>query len=67
MPADEKRAVIRNGLLEDGERLAYDFDLNDFKAYFINIWKYFSNDIGFFDVDREDIKLINNLNDILNV
>lgn len=67
LPADEKRAIIRNGLLEDGERLAYDFDLNDFKAYFINIWKYFSNYIGFFDVDREDIKLINNLNDILNV
>lgn len=67
LPADEERAVIRNGLLEDGERLAYDFDLNDFKAYFINIWKYFSNYIGFFDVDRKDIKLINNLNDILNV
>lgn len=67
LPADEKRAIIRNGLLEDGERLAYDFDLNDFKAYFINIWKYFSNYIGFFDVDRKDIKLINNLNDILNV
>lgn len=67
LPADEERAVIRNRLLEDGERLAYDFDLNDFKVYFINIWKYFSNYIGLFDVDRKDIKLINNLNDILNV
>ena len=27
LPADEERAVIRNRLLEDGERLAYDFDL----------------------------------------
>lgn len=67
LPADEERAIIRNGLLEDSEHLAYDFDLNDFKAYFINIWKYFSNYIGFFDVDRKDIKLINNLNNILNV
>ena len=67
LPADEERAAIRNRLLEDGEHLAYDFDLNNFKAYFTNIWKYFSNYIGFFDVDREDIKLINNLNDILNV
>lgn len=67
LPADEERAVIRNGLLEDGEHLVDDFDLNDFKAYFINIWKYFSNYIGFFDVDRKDIRLVNNLNDILNV
>lgn len=67
LPADEERAVIRNRLLEDGERLVDDFDLNDFKAYFINIWKYFSNYIGLFDVDRKDIRLVNNLNDILNV
>lgn len=67
MLADEERAIIRNGLLEDGEHLVDVFDLNDFKAYFINIWKYFSNYIGFFDVDRKDIKLINNLNNILNV
>ena len=68
LPADEERAVIRNRLLEDGEHLVYDdFDLNNFKAYFINIWKYFSNYIGLFDVDRKDIRLVNNLNDILNV
>ena len=67
LPADEERAVIRNGLLKDGERLVDVFDLNNFKAYFINIWKYFSNYIGFFDVDRKDIRLVNNLNDILNV
>ena len=68
LPADEERAVIRNRLLEDGEHLVYDdFDLNNFKAYFINILKYFSNYIGLFDVDRKDIRLVNNLNDILNV
>lgn len=68
LPADEERAVIRNRLLEDGEHLVYDdFDLNNFKAYFINIWKYFSNYIGLSDVDRKDIRLVNNLNDILNV
>lgn len=67
LPADEERAVIRNGLLEDGEHLVDVFDLNNFKAYFINIWKYFSNYIGLFDVDRKDIRIVNNLNDILNV
>ena len=67
LPADEERAVIRNGLLEDGEHLVDVFDLNNFKAYFINIWKYFSNYIRLFDVDRKDIRLVNNLNDILNV
>ena len=67
LPADEERAVIRNGLLEDGEHLVDVFDLNNFKAYFINIWKYFSNYIGLFDVDRKDIRLVHNLNDILNV
>ena len=67
LPADEERAVIRNRLLEDGEHLVDVFDLNNFKAYFINIWKYFSNYIGLFDVDRKDIRLVNNLNDILNV
>lgn len=53
LPADEERAVIRNRLLEDGEHLVDVFDLNNFKAYFINIWKYFSNYIGLFDVDRK--------------
>ena len=48
---------------DEAVTVAY-IDLNDFKAYFINIWKYFSNYIGFFDVDRKDIKLINNLNNI---
>lgn len=67
LPADEERAVIRNRLLEDGEHLVDVFDLNNFKAYFINIWKYFSNYIGLFDVDRKDIRLVNNLNDILNI
>ncbi len=31
------------------------------------MWKYFKRYIGFFDVDRKDIQLINNLNDILNL
>lgn len=43
------------------------FDLDNFKMYYKNMWKYFKRYIGFFDVDRKDIQLINNLNDILNL
>ena len=52
LPADEERAVIRNRLLEDGEHLVDVFDLNNFKAYFINIWKYFETISRHIDVAR---------------
>ena len=44
-----------------------DFELDSFKTYYKNVWKYFKRYIGLFDVDRKDIQLINNLNDILNL
>ena len=58
---------MRNNLIENGVYLVDDFDLDSFKTYFKNVWKYFKRYIGLFDVDRKDIQLINNLNDILNL
>ena len=66
-PSDNERAEMRDALLENGENLVDDFDLDSFKTYFKNVWKYFKRYIGFFDVDRKDIQLINNLNDVLNL
>lgn len=66
-PSDNERAEMRDALLENGENLMDDFDLDSFKTYFKNVWKYFKRYIGFFDVDRKDIQLINNLNDVLNL
>lgn len=67
---DRERNEKRTALLSDSERiywyLSYDkeFDLEDFKSYFKNVWEYFSRYIGFFDIDRKDIKLISYLNRI---
>lgn len=66
-PSDHERTEIRNTLLENGKYLIDDFELDSFKTYYKNVWKYFKRYIGLFDVDRKDIQLINNLNDILNL
>ena len=66
-PSDHERSKIRNTLLENGKYLIDDFELDSFKTYYKNVWKYFKRYIGLFDVDRKDIQLINNLNDILNL
>lgn len=66
-PSDNERAETRDALLENGENLIDDFDLDSFKTYFKNVWQYFKRYIGSFDVDRKDIQLINRLNDILNL
>lgn len=66
-PSDHGRTEIRNTLLENGKYLIDDFELDSFKTYYKNVWKYFKRYIGLFDVDRKDIQLINNLNDILNL
>lgn len=39
-------------------------NLEDFKSYFKNVWEYFSRYIGFFDIDREDVKIVSYLNHI---
>ena len=67
---DQERNENRAAILEESERLywkmAYDssFDLSDFKSYFKNVWSYFSQYIGLFDIDREDAKIICYLNRI---
>lgn len=66
-PSDHERTEIRNTLLENGKYLIDDFDLDSFKTYYKNVWKYFKRYIGLFNVDRKDIQLINDLNDILNL
>ena len=40
------------------------FDLCQFRTYYKEVWQYFSSYIGLFDVDREDVKIINDLNRI---
>lgn len=66
-PTDNNRAERRDELIEEGNRLKDNFELERFKTYYKNIWKYFISYIGIFDIDRKDIRLINSLNDILNV
>ena len=66
-PNDKDRANRRDEIIEEGNRLVDNFELERFKTYYKNIWKYFIRYIGIFDIDRNDIRLINSLNDILNV
>lgn len=42
-----------------------DFDLTEFKSFFKEVWKYFTQYIGVYDVDRRDMKIINDLNRIV--
>ena len=66
---DMERSKQRADLLRDSERLyryiTYDkFSIESFKAYYKQVWTYFSRYIGFFDVDREDVRIISYLNRI---
>jgi hypothetical protein len=68
MPVDKERNEMRNRLLEEGEHLVdffdLDFKIDRFKTYYKNVWKYFSSYIGFFDMDRKDVRFVNILNDV---
>ena len=61
---DEKRA----SLLKESEQVYWgishdkEFSIESFKSYFKNVWSYFSQNIGLFDIDREDAKIICYLN-----
>lgn len=65
---DRERNEKRTALLEESERLYLDLSdyeecgLEDFKTYIKNVWEYFSLYIGFFDVDREDVRVVSYLN-----
>lgn len=67
---DPEREEKRSALLKESERLywnlAHDkkYSIESFKSYFKNVWTYFSQYIGLFDIDREDTKIICYLNRI---
>lgn len=41
-----------------------EFSIEVFKSYFTNVWSYFSQYIGLFDIDRKDTKILSYLNRI---
>ena len=57
-------------MLKESERLYWnlahdkEYSIESFKSYFKNVWTYFSQYIGLFDIDREDTKIICYLNRI---
>lgn len=67
---DQERDEKRSALLKESERLYWDlshdkeFSMESFKSYFKNVWSYFSQYIEFFDIDREDTKILSYLNRI---
>lgn len=67
---DPEREEKRSALLKESERLYWnlahdkEFSIESFKSYFKNVWTYFSQYIGLFDIDREDTKIICYLNRI---
>ena len=67
---DQERNEKRSSLLKESERFYWDLShdkecsIESFKSYFKNVWSYFSQYIGLFDIDREDAKIICYLNRI---
>ncbi len=67
---DAERYKMRNALRSTGKMLYMElwedraFDLGQFRTYYKEVWQYFSSYIGLFDIDREDVKIINDLNRI---
>ena len=65
---DPEREEKRSSLLKESEQvywgISHDkvFSIESFKSYFKNVWAYFSQYIGLFDIDREDAKIICYLN-----
>lgn len=67
---DQERDEKLTALLKESERLYWDlshdneFSIESFKSYFKNVWSYFSQYIGLFDIDREDTKILSYINRI---
>ena len=57
----EKSEWFYNVLCRD---LYEDFNIEDFKLYFKNAWEYLSCYISMFEIDRNDVQIINYLNRI---
>lgn len=68
--SDTEQQEKRYALLKESQRLYWDlshdkeFGIEVFKSYFKNVWSYFSQYIGLFDIDREDTKILCYLNRI---
>ena len=67
---DQERDEKRSALLKESEHIYWtlshdkEFSIELFKSYFKNVWSYFSQYIGTFDIDREDTKILSYLNRI---
>ena len=67
---NQERIGKRSALLKESDRIYWDlahdkeFSIESFKSYFKNVWLYFSQYIGLFDIDREDTKILSYLNRI---
>ena len=67
---DTERINLRKDLLHKSEQLSWkllhdeDFSIEAFKSYYKDTWAYFSQYIGLFDMDREDLKIVCYLNRI---
>ena len=65
---DPEREEKRSSLLKESEQVYWgishdkEFSIESFKSYFKNVWSYFTQYIGLFDIDREDAKIICYLN-----
>lgn len=68
--SNAERINQRKDLLHKSEQLSWklmhdeDFNIDAFKAYYKEVWAYFSRYIGLFDADREDLKIVCYLNRI---
>ena len=72
-PSDPERNKRRKALLISGENLylalwkEHKFHLDQFRAYYKEVWQYFGSYIRLSDIDRRDVQIINDLNRIAEV
>ncbi len=68
--SNAERINQRKDLLHKSEQLCWklmhdaEFDIDAFKSYYIDVWTYFGQYIGLFDMDREDLRIVCYLNRI---
>ena len=68
--SNAERINQRKDLLHKSEQLCWklmhdaNFDIDVFKSYYKDVWTYFGQYIGLFDMDREDLRIVCYLNRI---
>lgn len=66
--SNAERINQRKDLLHKSEQFCWklmhdaDFDIDAFKSYYKDVWTYFGQYIGLFDMDREDLRIVCYLN-----